>query len=526
MALGPRAYADLFASNQGANNILRYDETTGDFLGEFIPAGSGGLGIPDGLLFGPDGNLYVGSLLTDSILRYDGITGDPLPSAGNSGATFVPSGSGGLTFGSPGAFDAWLIFGRDGNLYVKSGGIHEPPDSSSVLRFNGATGEFIDAFVPAGSGGLTGPRALVFGPDGNLYVNASDPGPGTVLRYDGTTGAFLDVFVPADSDPFGEHSAGLPRGLVFGPDGNLYVSRSDHPSVLRYDGRTGAFLDAFVPEGSGGLVASTDPLFGPDGNLYVRSSPNLAQAAVLRYDGTTGAFIDRLFPYGSGGLASNKGFVFRNTDATTLAYVAVSRLHITTASTAVSGTAFDITITALDPNGNIDTGYQGTVTFTSSDAYPGLLPADYTFTSAEQGTHTFSGGVTFFTAGTQRLYVQDTANSSLTGSVTVAMVAAPASQLLITAPANAVSGTPFDVILTALDPYANVDRNYGGPVTWTSSDPDPNVLLPADYTFQASDNGMVTFPAGVMLITLGNQTLTATDTVSGITSGVTVMVGP
>src|SRR5437016_2904164 len=114
MALGPWAYADLFASNQGANNILRYDERTGDFLGEFIPSGSGGLGIPDGLLFGPDGNLYVGSLLTDSILRYDGITGDPLPSAGNSGATFVPSGSGGLTFGSTGAFGAWLIFGQDG----------------------------------------------------------------------------------------------------------------------------------------------------------------------------------------------------------------------------------------------------------------------------------------------------------------------------------------------------------------------------------------------------------------------------
>jgi hypothetical protein len=526
MALSPWAYADLFASNEGDNNILRYDERTGDFLGEFIPAGSGGLGIPDGLLFGPDGNLYVGSLLTDSILRYDGITGDPLPSAGNSGATFVPSGSGGLMFGSGGFYDAWLIFGRDGNLYVKSGGIRAPPDSSSVLRFDGKTGEFIDAFVPAGSGGLRGPRGLVFGPDGNLYVNASDPGPGSVLRYEGTTGAFLDVFVPADSDPFGGNSAGLLRGLVFGPDGKLYVARADHPSVLRYDGLTGAFLDAFVTEGSGGLIAATDPLFGPDGNLYVRSSPGLTQAAVLRYDGTTGAFIDQLFPYGSGGLVGNKGFVFRNSDPVTLAYVAVSRFHITAAPTAVSGTAFDITVTALDASGNIDTAYQGTVTFTSSDAYPGLLPADYTFTSADQGMHTFSGGVTFFTAGTQSLTAQDTADSSLTGSATVSVVAAPASQLLITAPANAVSGTPFDVMLTALDPYANVDMNYAGTVTWTSSDTDPGVILPADYTFQATDNGKVTFPGGVTLITLGNQTLTAADTLSGISGNASVTVGP
>jgi hypothetical protein len=486
-----------------------------------LPSGSGGLSNPAGLIFGPDGNLYVTG--DSSIFRYDGITGDPLPSPGNLGATFVPQGSGGLTT----AFDCWLIFGPDGNLYVTNGGITAPPASSSVLRFNGITGEFIDSFVPPGSGGLNGPRGLVFGPDGNLYVNSFDSGPGPVLCYDGTTGAFLDVFVRSGSNPFGENRSGASRGLVFGPDGNLYVSSFPqlHPSVLRFDGHTGALIDAFVREGSGGLAYPTGPLFGPDGNLYLRSSP-ADPGAVLRYDGTTGALIDEFVPYGSGGLMDNANFAFRYTDPTTLAYVPGSRFHITAASTAVTGMPFDIMVTALDPSGNIDTNYQGTVTFTSSDAYPGLLPADYTFTSSDQGTHTFSGLVTLYTAGTQSLTVQDTADSSLTGSATVAVVAAPASQLLITAPANAVSGTPFDVLLTALDAYANVDMNYGGTVTWTSSDPDPGVLLPADFTFQPTDNGMVTFPAGVTLITLGNQTLTATDTVSGITGSATIAVGP
>ena len=38
-ALAPRAYADLFVSsgNGGASSILRYDEVTGEFLGEFVP---------------------------------------------------------------------------------------------------------------------------------------------------------------------------------------------------------------------------------------------------------------------------------------------------------------------------------------------------------------------------------------------------------------------------------------------------------------------------------------------------------
>ena len=50
-------------------------------------------------------------------------------------------------------------------------------------------------------------------------------------------------------------SGGLVRaqGLTFGPDGNLYVSSSVNDQVLRYDGSTGAFLDAFVSQGSGGL---------------------------------------------------------------------------------------------------------------------------------------------------------------------------------------------------------------------------------------------------------------------------------
>jgi hypothetical protein len=204
---------------------------------------------------------------------------------------------------------------------------------------------------------------------------------------------------------------------------------------------------------------------------------------------------------------------------------ATTQLVVSGAASAVAGSPFDVTVTVLDSGGSVVTGYSGTVTFSSSDPFPGVLPADYTFTSSDQGTHTFPGGVTLFTAGGQTLTAQDTANSSLTGSAVVAVVAAPASQLLITAPATAVTGTPFDVTLTALDPYSNVDMNYGGTVTWTSSDTDPRLLLPADYTFQPTDNGMVTFSGGVTLITLGNQSITATDTVSGITGTATVAVG-
>jgi secreted PhoX family phosphatase len=47
----------------------------GDFIDVFVSSESGGLGSPDGMLFGPDGNLYVASDSTDEVLRYDGVTG-------------------------------------------------------------------------------------------------------------------------------------------------------------------------------------------------------------------------------------------------------------------------------------------------------------------------------------------------------------------------------------------------------------------------------------------------------------------
>jgi outer membrane protein assembly factor BamB len=237
-------------------------------------AGNGGLDRSTGMTFGPDGNLYVGSLNTNSVLRYSATTGAFL-------GAFVTSGSGGLT--TP-ALEG-LSFRPDGKLYVAS------RDNSSVLRYDATTGAFLDTFVPSNGGGLQSVKGMVFGPDGNLYLSSA--GTNQVLRYDGTTGAFLGVFVAAGSGGLSN-----PRFLTFGPDGNLYVSSSNTNSVLRFDGTTGAFLNAFIPAASGGLSGPGELLFA-NGSVYV-ASQNSNQ--VLRYDATTGAFIEATVPANSGGL--------------------------------------------------------------------------------------------------------------------------------------------------------------------------------------------------------------------------------
>jgi subtilase family serine protease len=97
----------------------------------------------------------------------------------------------------------------------------------------------------------------------------------------------------------------------------------------------------------------------------------------------------------------------------------------------VAGTAFTVTVTALDANNTKVTGYTGTVQFTSSDL-AAFLPGNYAFSSGDSGSRTFS--VTLNTSGTQSVTATDVSNSSLTGSAT----------LSVTTPAPVGSGTVIE----------------------------------------------------------------------------------
>ncbi len=289
------------APNAG-NGILRYNASTGAFVDTFAPEGSGPAGNPllgpCCMVFGPDENLYVSNLFGPTfgargVFRYNGATGEFMD-------VFVPGGSGGLRR------PLVLVFGPDGNLYVGDVG-NLALGGRAIRRYDGTTGEFIDVFVPPGSGGLSDPsdpQLFVFGPDGNLYVASQVTD--RILRFHGTTGAFLGDLVPA-----GSGGLDAPSGLTFGPDGNLYVGSTTADSVLRYNGATGAFIDVFISAGSGGLKNPVGLVFGPDGNLYVASATADGTGNVLRYNGTTGAFVDAFVPTGSGGISGPRVLLFK-----------------------------------------------------------------------------------------------------------------------------------------------------------------------------------------------------------------------
>lgn len=324
LCFGPDGH--LYVSSYMANEVLRYDGQTGAFIDVFISAGLGDLGFPGHLVFGPDGHLYVCS--TNEVLRYDGQTGEFM-------GAFVTAGSGGLD-GPSG-----LLFGTDGFLYVAS------VFNDSVIRYDAATGAFADVFVTTQAGGLGAPTSLKHGPDTNLYVASLYTD--SVLCYEGNTGEVIGEFVPAGSGGLsfpidllfvdnrllvlsllnsqilqydattgefegrfaGGGSGGLilPKGLVYGPDDDLYVASGQTHEVLRYDGRSGTFLGSFVPAGYGGLDTPRGLAFGPDGHFYVVSRGN---ASILRYDEETGAFIDEFVASGTGGMVAPQDMVFHS----------------------------------------------------------------------------------------------------------------------------------------------------------------------------------------------------------------------
>ncbi len=211
---------------------------------------------------------------------------------------------------------------------------------------------------------------------------------------------------------------------------------------------------------------------------------------------------------------------------TTVAAGALDHFSVTASADdtgTVAGNPFDVTVTAQDAYNNPVTAYTGTVTFSSQDPYGATLPADYTFRPGDGGQATFAAGATLYTAGVWDITATDT-SSGASGSDLIGVTAAPVVGFQVIAPAGATSGTAFDVTLVAVDPYGNTDTNYQGTVTFTTSDADPGVVLPPDYTFQPSDGGMVTFSGGVTLMTPGDQVLTAADTGSGINGSATVTV--
>jgi FG-GAP-like repeat len=201
----------------------------------------------------------------------------------------------------------------------------------------------------------------------------------------------------------------------------------------------------------------------------------------------------------------------------TVTPAAASTFAVNGFPTTTAGAAQNFTVTAFDAFGNLAPTYTGTVKFSSSDVQAGL-PANYTFTAADAGVHTFAA--TLKTAGPQSITVTDADVPTISGSESgITVVAGAATHFSVSTPVGVVAGKAFTLTVTALDAFGNVATGYRGKVHFTDSA--GNSGLPSDYTFSAADNGVHVFTLSLTIT--GAQTLMIADVVSPTIKGSTLV---
>ncbi len=231
-AYGQDLFVGGYDPSQGYAGYVDEYTQSGTFVRHFVPLGSGGLSQTYNLRFGPDGNLYVTSVMgtpttgENAVKKYDGKTGAFLGNA-------APIGSEDIRFDAA------------GNMYLDtpSAIVKVDPKTETILR------TYPLKFGPAG---------FTFQPNGDLLV--LDGSGVEVTQLDPNTGL---------TSPFATLNH-VPRGITTGPDGRFYVTEP-----LGLDGGPGPdnTIEVIGPNGGpatrwsmGGLVGYYSVI--SDGSLY------------------------------------------------------------------------------------------------------------------------------------------------------------------------------------------------------------------------------------------------------------------
>ena len=254
---------------------------------------------------------------------------------------------------------------------------------------------------PAATGIVTNPANghLFVSGDGLHQILDVDPNAKTSrVFYNGGTGAVFD-------------------GLTLSADGSVLYAASKNASVIQgFDTHTGRiiFTSGAISGAPDGVAEGIGPLAG---NLFVNCNNGTVveidigtnQQTLIATGGSRGDFV-KIDPHNFSVLLTQTDRIIRMT----FPFGAAHQLTVGGfPSSTVVGAAHNVTVTALDQNGHPAIGYTGTVHFTSSDPQA-QLPADYTFTAADGGSHSFA--VTLATARSQAITATDTTDPRLTAA--------------------------------------------------------------------------------------------------------------
>jgi DNA-binding beta-propeller fold protein YncE len=219
-----------------------------------------------------------------------------------------------------------FVFGPDKNLYV----VNAYFEYSEILKFKGELNkdeqhDFIGVFAKRHKDmnpGLDHPFNAAFDSEGDLYV--SNQNTNLITRYHGPASKIGQPGIPMPFPQELDSGVGLPRGtfvpsakladnglvdvrgVIFGPNSDLFVADREADCVRIYAARTARYLRNLVSR-SDQLDKPIHLLFSPDGRyLFIGSGGN---DSILRHDigqGSTSVFVASK----SGGLNGPAGMAF------------------------------------------------------------------------------------------------------------------------------------------------------------------------------------------------------------------------
>jgi len=243
---------DLYVSNRTANAVELFDGVTFEHIKRFVSSGSGGLNFTQEVRFGLDGNLYVSGINNTTIKKYDGQSGE-----------FLGDFTSGYTLDRP----TKMNYGPDGRLYVSQWGTVQ----NAVVRFDTATGEFIDEIISSLNQGMD----QAWDSQGNLYVTSFELR--LVNKYD-ANGNFLQTLVNTNL-------AGPVNLWIDSQD--LFVVDWSAGNVKSFSLADGQFQSVFIE----GFTNVEGFLFDNQGGLFLS---DWSEGTVSRFDDTTGTLLNRV----------------------------------------------------------------------------------------------------------------------------------------------------------------------------------------------------------------------------------------
>ena len=423
-------YGYLYVADAGANQIVRIDAENGGAPTALTLTGlSTALSSPQGLSVDAAANLYVADANNNRIVEIDLHTTAGLTNA----ATVVPVS--GLTLSSPEA----VVVNAAGGLTVADTG------NNRLVELPLSGGDYaitlLSTTPPPANFALTTPAGVTLLPTGDLLVSDTVAGLVQVTR----TTSSLTFLTPTLVGTVDTVDGDLALNVENTGSYVLQVAGNGFPSISN---------NAFFADNTGTCPNTTDGTNGTQVSVGEACTLEVGFKPTVNGPNTGTLNIS----------ASGNGNVTATVNLTGTGFHVLDHFTVTVSpSTVTPGEATTMTVTAINNDNTVDTTYTGTINITCTDPACVLPTGAYTFTTADNGVHTFAPTLTpplnFNTLGTWTVTVTDTTFTSgktYTGTSNIVTV--------VTTPAVTLTSSVNPVLVNANTTLtATVSSPYGTP---------------------------------------------------------------